>query len=465
MPSLSLLDDTLRIVARRYRLPAMDIATSAGQQAGPAIRLAMAIEEARQARDRNQIPDDGARQRFISGLADLIRAAMHDERGDPAFQAMVLRHRAPNVREYASLSAHAEGERRHIHAAVNALAHPGKLARLSAGPRRDALAHLHAAAASSSWPELRVLAERLAIMAETAGDTPLARRVAQLLDSDALRHLERLDGLESDEVVLKYRSLWDRQGPRSGSHAAAIQGAASKRRGADVEALVAGALTKLAQRLDEAENSSGRYRVVTSLRVPPSIPAEADRAKSEWDAVLLRQDAIIDTVPTWNLCLLVEAKASVDAATTDLPRLMRGLRLLSHAERNTLYPCQTQQGVVHVLGASLKRLKDKQADLEQVVLYCSDAPGDAAPSRLLSAAARMQLLSATASLDFAHALTNGELSDSGNLESVWNQLLESPRWRHVLYQYPMLRQARELTVHIDDLSAAIDDAAGCDMGP
>jgi hypothetical protein len=275
-------------------------------------------------------------QQFIDTLARMIHEAMRKDRGDPAFQTMVLRHGVTQVREFASLSAHADRDRRHIRAAVNALAHPGKLQRLPPGLRRDALARLHAVAVASLWSKLRDIARGLVDMQEVASDTPVALSLKQLLDSDALRHLERLDDLASDELVLRYQTLWDRHGPRSGSHEAVAQGSVSKRRGADVEAMVAQALTKLAQRLGDAEGASGTYRVVTSMRVPASIPADADRAKSEWDAVLLRQTETIAATPVWDVCLLVEAKASVDAAATDLPRLLRGLRLLGHADEDTV---------------------------------------------------------------------------------------------------------------------------------
>ena len=49
---------------------------------------------------------------------------------------------------------------------------------------------------------------------------------------------------------------------------------------------------------------------------------------------------------------MVEAKASVEAATTDLPRLLRGLRLLARAQSGAVYAFATQQGRVQVRGAS-----------------------------------------------------------------------------------------------------------------
>jgi len=63
-------------------------------------------------------------------------------------------------------------------------------------------------------------------------------------------------------------------------------------------------------------------------------------------------------------------------------------------------------------------------------------------------------LSAPASLAFASGLAAGRQGDEAELEPVWTDLLQSPRWRAVLNQYPALRQARELMVHPDDLMRA-----------
>ncbi|KMQ81116.1 hypothetical protein BPMI_03040 [Candidatus Burkholderia pumila] len=234
-----------------------------------------------------------------------------------------------------------------------------------------------------------------------------ARR-QQLLDSPALIRLQRIDALKAGGAVQRYITLWDRHGPRSGTSAAVAQGAASKRRGEQGEALAAHAIEELAQRMNEAQGADA-YRVMTSMRVPSTISSSHDRAKTEWDVALLKR-ADIDA---WNVRLLVEAKVSPDAATTDFPRLLRGLRLLASADANAGYTVATQQGPVRLRGASLCALS---------VLHSCYAPADAAP-RLL--------------------------------EPVWHQLLESPRWSTVLNQYPTLRQVRELMVHPDDPLAAM----------
>ncbi|HUH61275.1 MAG TPA: 3-deoxy-D-arabino-heptulosonate 7-phosphate synthase [Candidimonas sp.] len=453
MPSHPFVDETLRMVARRYRLQAL-VAETQSDKASPATTLAIAIERARLIMVRGDVPDAALQGLFTEALAQMIHEAMRAESGDPAFQAMVLRHRVAQVREYASLAAHVEQDRRLVQATVNAIAHPAKQARIQPGRQREALARLHAAAATASWSEVFEAMRCLLDMPEIANESPVQRGLHRLLDNPALGRLRRLDTLASDELVRQYLSLWDRHGPRSGSPTAAAQGAASQQRGAEVEALAARALEALALRLDEVEGAGASYRVVTSMRVPASIPASPDRAKSEWDAVLLKRSESGNAATAWDVCLLVEAKASVDAATTDLPRLLRGLRLLAHADENAVYPFETQQGVVPLRGASLRALTSDEAGLARAVLYCCDAPVEAAP-RLLSAVSRMQLLSARASLAFASALAEKQLADPQGLEPIWHQLLQAPRWAPVLHQYPILRQARELMVHTEDLLATV----------
>ncbi|MCI2809149.1 3-deoxy-D-arabino-heptulosonate 7-phosphate synthase [Eoetvoesiella caeni] len=463
-PTPALLDETLRLIARRYRLPAIACTSSREAKDNPATALAIAIEQARVAVARGKVPDEAVKHLFIEALAHMIQQALRAKSGDAAFKAMVLRHREAPVREYASLSAHANKDRRSVHATVNAIAHPAKLQRSPPGRQRDALAQLYASASSGSWSELRDNAHRLLLMPRALDESRLECDLTRLLDSPALGRLQRLDALASNDLVRRYQSLWDRHGPRPGSLTALAQGSASRHRGAAVEALATHALEALARRLNEAEGNPATFRVVTSMRVPASIPASHERAKSEWDAVLLRQAQTADITPAWDVCLLMEAKASTDAATTDLPTLLRGLRLLAAADKGVIYPFKTRQGLVHLRGASLNALTTDDPNLARTVLYCCDAPAEANP-RLLSAASRMQLLSAQASLEFASTATQIQHADSRGLEPVWNQLLECPRWRAVLHQYPMLRQVRELMVHADDLLAAADGMANSGHSP
>lgn len=510
-PRPALVDEMLRIVARRYRVPATPALTPDPRNGHAATALAVTIEQARQALVRNETPNAALKSVFIEALAQLIHHAMREDAGDPAIQAMELRQRAASVREYASYSAAVEADRREVLAAANAIAHPAKRQRMPAGPQRDALDAVYAAASSGAWAALAHAMQRLRAHPESADDEAIARVWTRLCDSPVLTRLQRLDELASDPLVQQYQALCDRNGPRPGSATALKQGSDAQQRGAAVEALATQALEALAQRLNQQSEADGphkqyergkrsaslqpdrptkhddhglRYRVVTSMRVPATLPASADRAKSEWDAALLQRaecpaDAIdtssgpaADTAPAWNVILLVEAKASVDAASTDLPRLLRGLQLLSHADADTVYPFKTQQGIVPLRGDSLRTLPTEgpgmdgpgtddagtdRPSLANTVLYCCDAPADATP-RLLNAASRMQLLSAPASIAFASQLAQGQAVDPQTLEPVWRSLLRSPQWAGVLNQYPQLHQVRALMVHTDDLLAAARNA-------
>ena len=462
-----LLENILCDVPRRYRLP-QDVAVSgiAVRHANPATALALVIEQVREATAHGATPDPTLKPLFIDALAAMIAEAIRTDSGDRAYQAMVLRHRAPQVREFASLSAQADQDRRQIHAAVNAIAHPARQQRAPQAWQREALAQLHSSATSAHreahYAGLHHTLQTLLTMPELAAkDADFGHALADLLDSPALACLCRLEALASEPLVQQYISLLDAYGPRPGTPAAVAQGRASQRRGAAVEALAVEALEVLAQRLNAAQENPQAYRVVSSMRVPASIPGKHERAKTEWDAVLLERlhAKTLDTAPVWNVRLLVEAKASVESATTDLPRLMRGLQLLAHAEENVVYTFETQQGPVQLNGASLRTQGTEESGLLKGVLYCCDAPAESTP-RMLNAASRMQLLSAQASLEFASAQWDGQRADPEMLDAVWQQLTQSPRWHAVLRQYATLRLVRELTVHPDDLMATIREATG-----
>jgi hypothetical protein len=116
----------------------------------------------------------------------------------------------------------------------------------------------------------------------------------------------------------------------------------------------------------------------------------------------------------------------------------------------------TRQGKVRLSGASLNALENDSASLARTVLYCCDAPVEKTP-RLLSAASRMQLLSAQSSLEFASAITDGKHPDPACLNSVWHELLASARWQTVLNQYATLVRVRDLMVHPEDLISSVND--------
>ena len=216
-------------------------------------------------RSDGRTPDAALRQRFIDALARMIRDAMDTHAGDPAFQAAVLRHDAPSVREYASLSAHAEQDRRALHSAVNAIAHPAKLERSARPRQRDGRA------AVRPPPPRRgptCTTRCCTCLPDMATDAAFEQDIVKLKDSPALERMLRVAALASDEHVRRYRALGAQA--LEGSTVAVAQGVASQQRGAAVEALAAQALDALARRLD-AVDARRTYRVVTSMRVPSSI--------------------------------------------------------------------------------------------------------------------------------------------------------------------------------------------------
>lgn len=440
-----LLRTVLRTAPRRYAVPGLPADTGSGSR--PETALAAAIE-----RGRLAPADAEAAPAFIAALARVTHDAWQR---DAAFQAAVLRHASPSVREYASISAqYAAQDRRSLQSAVHGFAHPAKLARLPQGAARAALAQLAALLDRADWPGLERAVARLLAAPPSADLLPALERLQAL---PALARLRRLVELEAEPEVVRYRAVLALLGPRQGSDDAFAQGAAARARGDSAEAEAADALRALAARLDRAD-APRRYRVVTSLRVPATLASDADRAKSEWDVVLLCQAGA--AAQAWDLCLLVEVKASADAAATDLPRLARGLAVLAAADPAMDYAFATTQGTVPIRGASLASLSGA---LDETVLYCC---GDAAAEqdgrsgvRVLSAAARMQLLSAPATLDYAARLAAGEPPDTALLAPLWTQLLHAPRWQPVRDQYAVLQRARGLMVHTADLRRAIAETA------
>lgn len=432
----------------------------------PADVIAVAIETARVLLAGNKTPPDTLCDRFVEALSHMIRDALHDEQGDPAFQAMVLQHTTPDVQKHVLLAASADHDRRALHAVVNTIAHPARQQRAASEPQRKALAKLHTAALSpSSWAEFSATAQRILALPVIANEPQISSRLERLLESDSLQRLISAEALEPTASVQQYLALRERMGPLSGSVDAIQQGFASERRGAAVEAKAAQALSTLAGLLNRAASSADAYRAVTSLRVPASMPGNPHRAKTEWDAVLLQkherstpggdETELASEPATWNIFLLVEAKASPDATATDFPRLLRGLRLLAHADKDTTYVFESRQGTVPISGLSLNGLSTDKAAVPTSVLYCCDAPADFTP-RLLSAAGRMRLLSDPASLAYAQALLEQQAASSKILKPIWQQLLTEPAWQPVLHQYATLHQANELMVHADDFLAALN---------
>ncbi len=448
-------DDTTLLRAldqapRRYRMPALPPDAAAAAAIGPEAVLAFAIETARRCTERNEVPAAGLRARFTAALAHVVRKALDPADGDPAFQALVLRQRQPEVGEYVQRTAHAETDRRTVQASVDAVAHPGKLRNMPAGPRREALERLHALAEAQDWPALRAHAGQLAAQAP-AGEVRLQRSLTTLLGQPSLSALERCAELQPLAAVQRYRALCERTGPAAGTTEALAKGNAAGRRGTTAEAACVSALAELARALDRPEGPEPTHRVARNLLLPAGFPGAAANAKNEWDAAIVR--AAVAGGDAVDIVLLAEVKASPEAAVADVSRLVRGLRRFAATEDGAAYALPCAEGLLQVTGASLRRLQAPGYELPPQVIYCCTASSEARP-HLLHAASKAVLLTEPASVAFACAVDAGEDPPPDALDPVWLDVLNAPRLRSVLHQYDTARAVREAMFQPDDLHAA-----------
>ncbi|WP_232061959.1 hypothetical protein [Variovorax sp. PBS-H4] len=388
---------------------------------------------------------------FAHALAGLIRRALAPEGGDPAFQALVLQAQSAEVRAHVRLAAQLASDRRAVRAATDAIGHPGKLRGMPAGAMRDALARLHRLAADGAWAELATATQQPLAPDMTAGEQ-MRLLLEGLRSSPALQRLAHGGALLRNEAVQRYLQLSERRGPLAGSDAAAASGRASARLGEAAEHITVQAFGAIADLLNRHREQGAAYRVVRSLRPPRGFPGQRNKAKDEWDAVIVRsgQDGAEE------IALLAEIKASPAAATSDFSRLLRGLRRLADADPGRTYAFASEAGETHVSGMSLCALRPAGHWLPPHVIYCCCAPaGSHAP--FLSAATRAVLLGEPASVAFACRLAGGEAPADSDLLPVWSALAKEPRLRSALYQYETAKRVREAMVHPLDLLSAVRD--------
>jgi hypothetical protein len=427
----------LAAAPRRYRMPPLPATADAAAARGPETALAFAIEAARIAGHAG--PSAQLRDFFTRSLAELIGDAMVR---DAAFQALVQQAHGANVSEYVRLREQAATDLRIVRAAVNAIAHPGKLRTVSAGARREVLSRLHQLAMAGAWPELARAVEQVP-------------ELAALHSGPALKRLVRTHALLQTEAVQRYQALRDQHGPAAGSDAAAAQGRASARLGEIAEHETLHAFRQIAASLTRREGAAAGYRVVRGLLTPQGFPGEAGKAKEEWDAAIV-QDTSADRGT--DIVLLAEVKSSPAAATPDFSRLHRGLQRLAQADPGEAYNFASADGAVRVAGESLRELAPQGRALPPHVIYCCSAPAEPNPP-VLSAASKAVLLAERASLAFAHQLARGESPQHGELAAVWEALPSAPRLRAALHQYETARAVREAMLHPHDLLADFADAS------
>lgn len=206
-------------------MPPLPADAAAAASRGADTALAFAIEAARTGLSHGVPPPREVRELFIRGLAQLIRSALAPRGGDPAFQAFVLQALDEQVAEYVRLGARRAANERAVRAAVDAIAHPGKLRAASAGPMRDALARLHDLTAAQAWPELGQAVQQ-ALDLPAADEAPVRQALRALRAHPSLEGLRRMEALQDHAAVQRYRALGAQQGPAAGSAAAAAQGRA-----------------------------------------------------------------------------------------------------------------------------------------------------------------------------------------------------------------------------------------------
>ena len=428
--------------------PDADAAASVGVDAA----LAFALEAVRATQEHGSPAPARMKDFFAHALAGLIRRALASEGGDPAFQALVLQAQSAEVRQHVRLAAQVANDRRAVRAATDAIGHPGKLRDLPAGETRDALARLHRLAADSAWTELAAATEQPVVQDVAAGQQVPSRLLEGLRSSPALQRLAQGSALLRDEAVQRYLRLSERRGPLAGSDAAAASGRASARLGELAEHTTVQAFGAIAELLNRRREQGAAYRAVRSLRPPRGFPGETNKAKDEWDAAIVRPG--LDGAD--EIVLLAEIKASPAAATSDLSRLLRGLRRLAHADPDRTYAFASADGQTTIAGRSLCKLRPHGHSLPHHVIYCCAAPTEAHPP-FLSAATKAVLLGEPASLAFACRLDRGEAPPDSDLLAVWDALAQEPRLRSALYQYETAKQVREAMVHPLDLLSAMGD--------
>uniref|UniRef100_C5CLF1 3-deoxy-D-arabino-heptulosonate 7-phosphate synthase n=1 Tax=Variovorax paradoxus (strain S110) TaxID=543728 RepID=C5CLF1_VARPS len=433
----------LRAAPRRYRLPPLPVDAEAAVAGGTQATLAFAIEAARTG------PAPGIQALFTRALAQLIREALAPERGDPAFQAAMLHAQDAQVHEHVQLSRQRAADRRTLRMAIDAIAHPGKLRREAAGALRDALARLHGLAAAGAWAELAEAIGQL-LAQELPGPGNFRAPLEAIHASPALRRLVRGSELLRRESVQRYQALCERRGPLAGSDAAAAEGRASAQQGRIAEHAAVEAFREIAGMLNRHCKGAATYRVARGLRTPRGFPGEASKAKEEWDAAIVRGGDAGGA----SLVLLAETKASPAAATSDFPRLLRGLRRLAKARADAVYAFASADGEQRIAGASLQGLRPARRLLPPHVIYCCSAPPEALPQPL-GAATRAVLLAEPASLAFAQQLARGEAPSHAALAPVWHALATAPRLQAALHQYETAQKARAAMLHPDDLLASV----------
>lgn len=437
MPELlrALIDAVLRDVFRRFAIPTLRTDATAAQAMSPSAALAWAMEQARLAAEAGAQPAAACEAVFVQALAELVDAALRPDAGDASFQARVLQARSAAVAAHVALSRTAAADRRQVRAVVNAWAHPAKLRALPA-PQRELLLPLHEALQSGEWPRMAQGLDAPAVPAALRENDGLHAAIARLV---------RARQLLDDVDVRRFEALRARQSPAGA--------ATATQRGQAAEHAAAIPFNALAARINAAlPPDAPRLRAVTRLLLPAGFPGDPARSKNEWDIALV-DDA--GAAPA-RLHLLAEVKASPEAATSDLPNLLRGLQRLGQADAEAVYTLPSGNGPVRLQGRSLRAFEPNGHALPARVLYISTAEAEPSPP-WLDAAARGLLLSQAEVMAFVleRELENKGQADDAPLRALWAALPHDRRLRSLLHHHDSARHVRAAMLHPDDLLAAV----------
>ena len=444
----------VRHAPRRHRLPPLPADAEAARACGAEVGVAYAVECLRRSRGDAAAVPPGTEEVFSTSLDALIRAGLSPPRGDGAFLALVLEEVEATVRAYRRLAASSASDWRAVRAAVDAIAHPGKLRGRPPGPLTERLVRLHRLATEGAADDLRCAAESVLVEARRT-DPPLGAALEALHSHAALERLQRMAHLSGSEGVRRYLALLEHGGSFAPCAVHEAHGRAAERRGTLAETQTIEAFARIAALLNRRPGAPERFRAMRGLRTPRELPLPK-QAKGEWDAVLVREAPGAGAA---EIVLLAEVKAAPAATSDDLPTLRRGLQSLARAEADAVYTFTSTGDELPVLGASLRRLRPRGLALPEQVVYCCPAAPAARP-RLLSPASKARLLAHPASLAHAGRLLRGEDSRPESLSPVWRDLHGSRAMRRVLDQYETARRALEALLHPDDLADEVERSLG-----
>ncbi len=454
----SLLKQILDTVPRPY--------TKTGDLAGaaltdlrsPAAQLAYCIEHARRSSIGNKSLHPSIEPMFLNALAALIENTLNNPSTRPGLLCLILEQRCAQVQRYRQRLSTQKHDRRTVLKFVNAFAHPAKTGNTTPRALQALYEKLYQLASQQQWGAFAQFLRTQLHSSAAHRNSTLQGQLASILEQAELQHLIELEQLAQDCAIQTYQHYRQKDGPLSGSPEALSLGKRAQARGHAVEQESREVLAELARKLSLAEHRP--YTLISGVHIPAQLIAGKKYAKSEWDALLLRAANQEQQAPVWDVCLLIEAKSSADAADSDLPRLLRGLNLLQDiSSPQGSITFSAREGAIALSNQSLRALADHHSQpLPYKVLYCCaepTKPDTHQASSSLHSATRMRLLSAPAALGYAHQVLQGLPNSAQDLRPIWEDLRHTPSWQAVLHQYATQLQASALLVHPADLRVAM----------